>query len=242
VSSIALEGRPHTISWRPLALPAEHGGWSFLLEPILLGLIIAPSWGGAAIGAGAVAAFLARHPLKLATQDYLRGKRYPRTRACLTLASLYGAAACAFLAFAPLNSLLLLAAAIPFAAVQFAFDVRNRGRALAPELLGGLAPGAIAMAITGNPVLWLLVALRALPSILYVRATLRGGSRPVMLAAHAAAAAVAAIVRPVAAIAMTLLALRAFPRTAAPAKTIGFREIAWGVVTVAIVGGAYISA
>src|ERR1044072_2044638 len=34
---------------RPLALPTEHGGWGFLLEPLVLAMIVAPSWIGALI-------------------------------------------------------------------------------------------------------------------------------------------------------------------------------------------------
>ena len=31
---------------RSIALPTEHGGWGFTLEPILLGLLVAPTWAG----------------------------------------------------------------------------------------------------------------------------------------------------------------------------------------------------
>jgi hypothetical protein len=242
LSSIAVDERPH-VAVRPLALPAEHGGWSFLLEPAALGLLVAPSWAGGAIAMGAIAAFLARHPLKLAGQDYLRGRRYPRTLVCEQLAASYGLVALLLFALAPMSALVALAAAVPFAGAQFVFDVRNRGRALMPEMAGVIGSGAIAMSIAiagGRPLaiaaaLWLLVALRAVPSILYVRATLRGGSRPAMLIAHAAAVAIAAMVHPLTAIPFGGLLVRALPRTDARAKTIGLREVAYGTATILLI-------
>ena len=75
------------VSLRPLALPAEHGGWGFLLEPIALGLAVRPSWGGALIAIAFACGFLTRQPLRLAMQDRLRGKSYPRTRWCWTFAA-----------------------------------------------------------------------------------------------------------------------------------------------------------
>ena len=39
--------RPRAL-WRSVAVPTEHGGWGLTFEPVLLGLIVAPSWAGAA--------------------------------------------------------------------------------------------------------------------------------------------------------------------------------------------------
>lgn len=238
-NTIAL-GKPR-VFLRPLALPAEHGGWGFLLEPIVLGLLVAPSRGGWLIAAGAIGAFLARHPLKLAAQDWLRGKRYPRTRACASLAAAYAVPAGIALALVPLPALYALAAAIPFAALQFALDVRNHGRTLSAELAGVIAPGAIAMAVAiagGVPsasaaTLWLLLVLRGIPSILYVRYALRGEGRTPMMIAHAAAVAIASMIHPIAGLATLILFVRALvPVRGLAAKTIGMRELVMGVVTV----------
>ena len=70
---------PPTVPWRPVALPAEHGGWGFLAEPVVLGLVLAPSAAGLCLALAALAAFLARHPLRLALIDRRKGVRYPRT-------------------------------------------------------------------------------------------------------------------------------------------------------------------
>jgi len=42
---------------RAVALPAEHGGWALIIEPIALGLLVAPSITGLFIGAEALASF-----------------------------------------------------------------------------------------------------------------------------------------------------------------------------------------
>ena len=69
-----------------MALPTEHGGWGLTAEPVLLGLLVAPSWAGAAIGAGAVLAFLARTPTKIALGDLRRRRVLSRTRVAGTVA------------------------------------------------------------------------------------------------------------------------------------------------------------
>ena len=53
-----------------VALPAEHGGWSLLLEPIALGLLLAPTVPGLFLSLAATGAFLARHPFKLAVGNW----------------------------------------------------------------------------------------------------------------------------------------------------------------------------
>lgn len=52
-------------SFRSLVLPREHGSWSLALEPIALGLLVAPTRAGAWLALAAAAAFLTRRPLKL---------------------------------------------------------------------------------------------------------------------------------------------------------------------------------
>lgn len=56
---------PH--SFRSLVLPREHGSWSLALEPVALGLLIAPTFAGALLALAAAAGFLSRRPLKLAS-------------------------------------------------------------------------------------------------------------------------------------------------------------------------------
>ena len=239
------------VSIRPLALPAEHGAWALLLEPLVLALLVAPSRPGLLIAAGAVAGFLARHPLKLAAQDFRRKRRYPRTAVCVALAFAYGSIAVISLALAARDAgampLLALAGALPFAGLQFALDVGNRGRSMVAELCGAAAPAAIAAAIAVAassrlviPLL-ILICARSIPAVLYVRFALHGGSRVVVLAAHAAAIAAAILCGPVLAVAaMGLLFARAMTQPALTPKAIGLREIGWGMVTITLIAAGYL--
>ncbi len=168
-----------------VVMPAEHGGWAFLGEPILLGLLVAPSWAGACVALAAVAGFLARQPLRLLAGDRRRGRRYPRTAlaerafAALTVIGAMAVAGAIVLARGPM--LFALGCAAPFAAVALALDLGQRSREATAETLAALALGGAAAAIAlaaGRPrafafALWGLLALRAVPTIAYVRARLR---------------------------------------------------------------------
>jgi hypothetical protein len=173
------------VSWKAVALPTEHGGWGMLGEPLLLGLMLAPSLAGAGIAVAALAAFLSRHPLKLALADHWRGTRYPRTALAEKCAALYATAGLAGLALgagrAGLTPFIPFAVAAPFALFQLAYDARHQGRRLAPELLGGAALGSTATAVMlagGWPwtvawAVWALMAAKAVSSVLYVRTRFR---------------------------------------------------------------------
>ena len=86
-----------------MALPAEHGGWGLTLEPGILGLLIAPSLGGACLALGAMVAFLARTPLKIVVVDRRRGRVLERTR----LAQRVAAGELAVLALLAIGAVLL---------------------------------------------------------------------------------------------------------------------------------------
>jgi hypothetical protein len=64
---------------RPLVVPAEHGAWSFVLEPLVLGVIVAPSAAAFWLALATLAVFFGRQPAKLALTDLYRRQRYPRT-------------------------------------------------------------------------------------------------------------------------------------------------------------------
>ena len=197
-----------TVPWRAVALPAEHGGWGFLTEPVVLGLVLAPSAAGLCLALAALAAFLARHPLRLWLIDRRKGVRYPRTALAERVFAAYAAAtlalAAAAFALASSSFWLPLAVAAPIGLVALAFDARGRSREALPEAAGAVALGASAAAIAlagGAPAAfawgaWALLALRAVTSVLYVRARIRldrglaAGPRAVH-AGHAAALAAA---------------------------------------------------
>ncbi|HEX9160258.1 MAG TPA: YwiC-like family protein [Thermoanaerobaculia bacterium] len=245
---------------RPLALPNEHGGWGFLLEPLLLGLLVAPSIGGAFIGIAALFGFLTRQPLKYALQDALRGKSYARTPWCWMFAATYATVAAAAFAGAILVS--RIAFVIPFGLVAplavtvVLYDAYNRSRSLFPELIGAAAMSstATAIAIAGGmrmlPAFALsgIILARSLPSILYVRTLLRRAHRqtaaswPALVAQVAAAIAVAAFAPLLAVVAMVILIARAawgLAHEPPRAKTIGWSEVAIGTITIVLAAAGY---
>ena len=255
--------KPNTggVRLKTIALPNEHGGWGITLEPVVLGLLVAPTLAGAGLAFAAVCAFLARHPLKIVAGDRRRGRRFARTPYAERFTMLYAAGALAGLALALYAAadyvfLLPLAAAAPLASAQLWYDAAGRSRGLLPELAGSVALGSLAasLALAGGmgwpPALglWALLAARFVPAILYVRARLAElhGQRvtrwPSLLAhalAHAATVGLAAYgFLPWLAVAVTaLLFLRAAygfeRRWPSTAKRVGFAEIAFGALTVA---------
>ena len=234
---------------RPLAIPVEHGAWGFLLEPIVLGLLIAPSPAGGLIGLGGLAVFLLRHPLKLAMHDWMH-RRYPRTAVCEALVAMYGLAALVTFGAAFSRALIPLFFAVPFGAIQFVYDYRRQNRSLIAELCGAIAPASlvasIVLAAGQTPAvaasLSALMLARAIPSVLYVRSILRGESRTLMLASHAIAIGIAACISWTAVVAMGLLLARAIPSAdGTRAQTIGVREIGWGVCTVLLIAISMVS-
>ncbi len=250
-----------------VALPAEHGGWSFLAEPVLLGLALVPSAAGACLALAALVAFLARHPLKLALMDRRRGVRYARTAVAVCLLAGYVGVASllVWLAFllAPAPFWLPLAAAVPIGLVAVVFDALGRSRDAAAEVAGAvaLAVSAAAIALAGGAPAgaawgaWALLALRAATSVLYVRARLRqdrgleAGPRAVHVG-HAAALAVAcglaaAGIAPwlAPAVFLVLLARSGWGlsqgRGPVRPQALGWQEVGYGVLTLVLLAVGY---
>ena len=71
---------------KSIAIPAEHGGWGLLFEPLLLALILAPSVAGFYLALSAIGLFLARHPLTLMI---LNRRPSPRTAFAKRFAAFY---------------------------------------------------------------------------------------------------------------------------------------------------------
>ena len=169
---------------RAVALPAEHGGWALVIEPMALGILLAPSIGGLFIGVGVLACFLARHPLKVAVGDRRRNRVMKRTSLAERFALFYAVLAVVFFTIAVRRaspeSLLPLLIVTPFLVVQFIYDALGQSRKLIPEIAGALAVGSVATAIAlaggwSKPAaytLWIIVACRHVPTILYLRVLL----------------------------------------------------------------------
>lgn len=171
--------------WRSVAVPSEHGGWGLTFEPVLLGLLVAPSGAGVAIGAAAMVAFVARTPAKVVLVDSWRDRSLPRTRVAALVATAEIAVLVVLLGVAAATASgpfwIPLVAAIPLIAVELWFDMRSRSRRLVPELAGTVGIGAVAAAIVlaadGGAVLaagaWLVIVARAVASLPFVRFQLR---------------------------------------------------------------------
>jgi hypothetical protein len=182
--------RRGAVSWRSVAFPSEHGGWSLTAEPVLLGLLVRWSLPGFALGVAAILAFMARTPLKLVLVDRFRHRWLDRTRLAAWIATgeLVVIAALAVYAVSAAASFWVpLAVAAPLVALELWFDMRSRGRRLLPELAGSIGIGSIAAAIAladGASTklawsLWVVIAARSIAAIPYVRTQiLRTRTRP----------------------------------------------------------------
>jgi hypothetical protein len=238
-------------------------------EPLVLGLLVAPSAPGGSLAAAALVAFLGRQPARLWIADPLRGRGYPRTRLAAALASTLGLVAVALTAIAARHAAApfwtFLACAAVFLGPQLAYDARNKGRTLAAELLGAAAPGALAAAILrcagwAEPeaaALWIVLAARSVPAVLYVRARLRleRGQSPRLsptVASHLTAVALAYALAvesltPWSAVAASLLLAARAPLGLSPwrwgrrPQTVGLLEVGVGILFVAVVAGGYLS-
>lgn len=175
-----------TVSIKSVAIPAEHGGWGFLCEPLILGLLIAPSLAGIGIVLMMAAAFLLHQPFKIVVKDRRKGRVYERTRLAQQFLVIYAVIGVVGFGIAWVSAsnpmwIIPLLTAAPFAALQIAYELRNDGRNLVSEIVGALVLAVSAPAILlvagHTPLLaalvWSALTLRIIPSILYVRARLR---------------------------------------------------------------------
>lgn len=247
-------------AWRVVALPDEHGGWGLTAEPVLLGLLVAPSWAGLAIGAAAVLAFLVRTPLKLVLVDQWRHRWLPRTHTAAYVAAgelaLLLLLAAAAVALGGWDWLVPLVIAAPLVGVELWYDMRSRGRRLVPELCGavGITAAVAAIAVVDRSgarlaiALWLVLAARAVATIPFVRTQihrLRHGAIPprtsdlaqVVGAAIAFLAVTVSVSVVAGAAAVTALAAAQIVWVRRPpvaARVLGFRQLFLGLAVVAV--------
>ncbi len=246
--------------WRAVALPSEHGGWGLTLEPVLLGLLVAWSLGGLALGVAAFGAFLVRTPLKLVAVDARRDRWLARSSLALRVVVVESLVVAVAVGVAVWQSgwswVVPVLVAVPFVAVELWFDVRSRGRRLVPELCGAVGIAAVAASITlvgGESArlaagLWLVLAARAVGAIPFVRVQIFRMRRGLATVWHSDVAQLVAIA--MAAVAVTLdrrllagavgigavAVLQAVwvRRPPIPAKRLGMRQMAVGLALVAV--------
>lgn len=260
--------RPETgVSLRSVALPSEHGGWSLTAEPALLGLIVAWSWPGFALGVAAMVAFMARTPLKVVLVDRWRDRWLDRTRVAAQIAAAEIILLALLVGFAVVEGhsgfWVPLAFAAPLVALELWYDMRSRSRRLIPELAGAIGIGCIATAIAladGASTriawgLWVVVAARSLAAIPYVRYQIQRTKSQVgerwhsdasqVVAATGAAIAWAADIVPLAAAiaiaivaVINMVAVRAAPRRAV---VIGIQQTVVGIAVIAATAAAILA-
>jgi hypothetical protein len=244
--------------WRAVAMPSEHGGWGLTLEPVLLGLVVAWSGAGVALGIAAFTAFLVRTPLKLVAVDLRRGRWLDRSRLALRIAIVelivLASTVAAAVALAGWSWLAPVVVAGPLVAIELSFDIRSRGRRMVPELCGAIGITAVAASIVlaagrSNSLaagVWLVLAARAVGAIPFVRVQiLRRGQAPVWQSDTAQAVSVALATAAVIAERRLLLGLVGVVVLAAmqsvwarrapiPAKQVGLRQMGLGLALVAV--------
>lgn len=246
--------------WRAVAMPSEHGGWGLTLEPVLLGLLVAWSGAGVALGLAVFTAFLLRTPAKIVAVDVRRGRWLDRSRLALRIALIelvvLGVAVAVVVASAGWSWLVPVAVAGPLVAIELSFDIRSRGRRLLPELCGAIGIAAVAASIvvaadrsTGLAIgVWLVLAARAVGAIPFVRVQimrLRRGQGAVWRSDLAQVFAVAIatfaafvdgrLLPGVVGVVMLALTQAVWVRRAPiPARQVGLRQMVLGLALVAV--------
>ena len=253
---------------RAVALPTEHGGWGLTVEPALLGLLVAPGVAGALLACAAVVVFVVRTPLKLVLVDAHRHRELQRTRLARRVVAVESLVLVALAVGAVLTTdgefwwPALIAA--PLVAVELWFDMRSRGRRLAPELAGAAGIGAVAamIVLAGGEsaslaaALWMVLAARVLTAIPSVRAqvmalhgrTVSPIAGRVGDAAAIALAAIAVVVDPLVlagaiAVAVAVLLQHVSNHSPAPrAALLGLRQSALGFLVVIVTASGVLAA
>lgn len=249
--------------WRDLVLPKEHGSWSLALEPVALGLLVAPSVAGGWLALATIAGFLCRRPLKITLCE----PNPARSRAAFrTLAILASIAVGAFAGAVQTGYASWLGWIVPPVVIGgffLTFDLHNHGREQVAEVMGAAAFSLIAGAIVAagdrpaaTVVAVLAIAIaRSVPTVLFVRACIRGTKTgeshpgPALLTAFTAAVATfpawrAGYVPLVVPIVFTVLFTRTlvpllWPRRRLRARTLGIQEALLGALYVATIASAW---
>ena len=258
---------PARTTVRAVALPAEHGGWGFLLEPLLLGLLVVPSLPGLTLTVAVVAAFLLRQPTKIAVGDWQRGRTFVRTRLAWRFVLIYSSVTAVGLLVTAWMSgfewLIPPLMALPFGLIFLYYDFAQPGRSWQAEITApvALASAVASMALIAGGLLapslalWGVVAARAVPAVLYVRARLRldrgkNPDRVLPIAAHAIALLVVLtlivmeLLPWLTALPFVLLLARAVHGLSAyrwrvSVKALGFSELGLGIGVVLLIAIGY---
>jgi hypothetical protein len=240
-----------------------------LFEPLIAGLLIAPTLGGAFLSIFIVGAFLCRQPLKFVVGDLKSGKRLPRTAVAVKwLMYFAGVAAVGFagsVLFAEPRSFIPLIISAPIAIYLIIQDASRKSREMVPEILaaGVLATSISSLALAAGldyllaAALWMTMTARLVPSVIYVRNRLRleKGKEystiwPLITHCIALAAIVALLFAGLGSLLVVLMAVFLLVRSITglstmrrklTAKQLGVREVIYGsVYALCVVVGYYL--
>jgi hypothetical protein len=163
-------------------LPREHGSWFLVLEPLALGLLIAPSWAGGALAAATLAGFFARRPLKPACAPVHSVRRQVARETVVMWSALAVAGLFEAVVLGGAWALWPLVPAAMLGGWFLSLELQGENRAAEAEVTASAAcafvPAACATlagaSITTALVLAVLALARSVPTVLVVRASLRG--------------------------------------------------------------------
>lgn len=177
-----LKKRP--VEWRRLLLPNEHGSWAFVLEPLVLGLLVAFSPTALWVTLAVILGFFCRKPTKYAfatSATSVSVLRQPARLAFLALS--LGAIICfaSAVAVSRWQILVPVATSLPALLIFALREQRGQVRSLLAELIAtGLCSApliSIALAahwtVSASLALGFINLARAWPSLLFVRFFLR---------------------------------------------------------------------
>jgi hypothetical protein len=244
-------------------LPREHGSWFLVLEPLALGLLIAPSWAGGALAAATLSGFFARRPLKPAFAPVPSARRQIARRTLAMWALLAGVGLWEAVILGGALALWPLAPAAMLGGWFLSLEMQGENRAAEAEVAGSTAcafvPAAcatLAGASVITPLVLAALALaRSVPAVLVVRASLRGrreghtawivpGLASLLACGALAALAWHHLVSPLAFVLGGLLLLRAAWLLSSlcpawPARRIGQAEGVWGIFYVILIAATW---
>lgn len=173
------------VKLKQIALPTEHGSWGFLFEPLLAGILIAPSITSIWFAILLIGAFLTRQPLKIYLNDFQVKRNLPQTEAAFKFILIFGGiftvGLLGSLYFAKAESFYPFLLILPLGIYQIYCDASKKSRQLLPELTGAIAISSSVAAVTlaggfswtTSLALWVVFICRLIPSILYVRNRLK---------------------------------------------------------------------
>jgi hypothetical protein len=254
VASFQLQAKASV--FKDVVLPREHGSWSLAFEPVVLGLLVAPSAAGALLAVALGAGFFARRPLRIYLNER-RAERRAQGKHALIICMGTGVLGLSGAVLLGGAEWLLWLVPVAIAGAIFAhFDRNGAGREEAAEIAGSAAfamvPAAIGILGGLAPVQALTLALlslaRSVPSVLCVRSYLRAKktdehrNAPALIAACSAFVVAAMLFErnlasPLAFLCVTALAMRAFAllvifQPVWRARTVGMIETMVGVLFV----------